>query len=319
MFCPKCGASNDGAATFCKDCGEVLPLPGAGFQQARGGVAAAPAGDDEYYKAAVGEKNQDYYLKHFARFDVAGKVSATWHWPAFWLSFYWLLYRKMWLGALVYFFLPYLILGVLGAIAAVMNGAGGTFLGAGYLLYLIGIVFLVPMYANAIYYHHCRKKIARAKASTPDVKRQLGELAAKGGTSNIAIIILLVLVLIAVLGIVAAIAIPAYQDYTTKARVAQAYELGRSAADSVSEYYQRNQVLPGDLGDTGFAAALPPSVSDVALDGQYGTLTVTLNGAVVNGQSLVLDAALDEGGGLYWSCTSAEIQERYLPRDCLAE
>jgi type II secretory pathway pseudopilin PulG len=315
MLCPKCGASNDAAATFCTACGDVLPLPDSGIQKARR-KTDGPADISEYYKAAIGPKNQEYYLRQFARFDANGKVSASWHWPAFFVTFYWMLYRKMWLYALIYFFFPYVLFGLTGATMGLADGSANFLIGATYLLYIAGILFLVPMYASALYYNHCKKQIAATKASTTDVQRQLGELAGKGGTSNIVILFLLFFVLIALLGIVAAVAIPAYQDYTTRARVAQAYELGRSAADSVTGYYNLNKELPGDLDEAGFSATLPPSVSEITMDSQYGTLTITMNGAVVGGKSLSLDPALDEDKKLYWSCTSVEIQEKYLPQSC---
>lgn len=315
MFCPKCGALNDAAATFCTACGDVLPLSTGGFQKAQGkNEGAADIG--EYYKAVLGPKNQDYYLRQFSRFDADGKLSATWHWPVFFMTFYWMLYRKMWLVALVYFIFPYLFFGLVGAIAGMTGSAANMLVSAGYVLYLVGILFLLPMYANALYYTHCKKQISAVKASTADVQRQLGELSGKGGTSNIAIILLLIFVLIAVLGIVAAIAIPAYQDYTTKARVAQAYQLGSSASDSVTRYYNRHQAFPGDLGEAGFASSLPPSVKRIDMNNENGKLTVMMDGAVVGGQSLVLEPAVDENGQLYWSCMSAEIRDRYLPREC---
>jgi Tfp pilus assembly protein PilE len=315
MLCPKCGASNDAAATFCTACGDVLPLPAGDLQQARR-KSDGPIDIGEYYKAALGPKNQEYYLRQFARFDAEGKAGATWHWPAFFVTFYWLLYRKMWLFALAYFVIPYLFFGLMGATAGVTNGSSNILVGTVYLLYIACFLFLPPMYANALYYNHCKKQIAATKASTTDVQRQLGELAGKGGTSNIVIIIILFFVFIAILGIVAAVAIPAYQDYTTKARVAQAYELGRSAADSVGRYYDLNQELPNDLGEAGFASSLPPSVKEITMDDQYGTLTIIMNGAVVDGKSLTLEPALDETRHLYWNCTSNEIQDRYLPPAC---
>jgi Tfp pilus assembly protein PilE len=314
MYCPKCGVSNEDAATFCKACGEVLPLPAGGFQQSRG--KSEEPDNAAYYKAVLGSKNQDYYLSRFARFDADGKTSASWHWPAFFITFYWLLYRKMWLPALGYFLLPYLFGGLMGATAGLRNGSANLMFTAGYFLYVACILFLPPLYANSLYYNHCRKKISAVKASKADVQRQLGELAGKGGTSGIVMIILLFFVFIALLGIVAAVAIPAYQDYTTRARVAQAYEMGKSAADSVTRYYNRNQTLPGSLDGAGYIAAPSHAVREIDFDNQSGTLTVIISGAAVDGKSLALEPALDEGRQLYWNCSSAEIKDRYLPRAC---
>ncbi|MGA8864304.1 MAG: pilin [Gallionella sp.] len=316
MYCPKCGVANDDTATFCKACGEVLPLPAGKFQKAQGG-SGVPTGIEAYYKAVLGPKNQYYYLDRFARFDAEGKTSATWHWPAFFVTFYWLLYRKMWLAALGYFFLPSLLFWLVrGIMAAATHGPAYMLVGAWNLVYSAGILFLPPMYANALYYNHCKKKIAAARAASADTQMQLGELSDRGGTSNIAIIILLFFVFFAFLGIVAAVAIPAYQDYTTRARVAQAYELGRSAEESVGNYCKRNQTLPGNLGEAGFAASLPPSVSGISMDTRNGTLTIIMKGAIIDGKSLELEPALDENKQLYWHCMSPDLQDRYLPRAC---
>jgi hypothetical protein len=61
--------------------------------------------------AFIGGKAQKYLLK-FRKFAVNGidRFSATWHWPAFLVGFWWLLYRKMYLWAFVYLillFIPY--------------------------------------------------------------------------------------------------------------------------------------------------------------------------------------------------------------------
>jgi hypothetical protein len=315
MFCPKCGASNEDAATFCKACGEVLPLPSGKFQKDQDRSEGTSIG--EYYRAVLGPKNQDYYMGQFALFDAEGKTGASWHWPAFFVTFYWLLYRKMWLAALGYFILPSLLYWLVGAIAgALAHGAGVQ--AVWNLVYLAGILFLPPMYANALYYKHCKKKIAAARAASPNTQRQLRELTGKGGTSGIVMIILLFFVFVAMLGILAAIAIPAYQDYTTRARVAQAYVLGQSAEGLIGNYYNRNQALPGSLGEAGFAASLPPSVGVITMDTQNGTLTIMMKGGatIINGKSFSLQPALDENKQLYWICTSTDIKDRYLPMEC---
>ena len=119
MFCSKCGTSNDEAASFCASCGYALPLPGQATATPKA-QADESISDEEYYKTIIGPKNQDYYLRQFSRFDDEGKAGASWHWPAFFVSFYWLLYRKMWLNALMYFIFPYLFLvlfGILGVAA----------------------------------------------------------------------------------------------------------------------------------------------------------------------------------------------------------
>ncbi len=315
MFCPKCGNSNDDSAKFCSGCGSALPQPikDAPPPQTEIDVHRNP---DEFYKAIVGPKNQDYYLSHFSRFDNNEKVGASWHWPAFFVTFYWFLYRKMWLNALIYFLLPYLVMIPFGIAAAVAGNSADTVIGIGYVLFLIAIFVLPPIYANALYYKHCKKKIAEASSSSQDLQRQLGELSGKGGTSNVAIIFVLVFVFIALIGILAAIAIPAYQDYTTKARLVGAVEVGRSAADSVANYYNQHQEVPSSLEQAGFTAPIPPSVKELSVNSQNGTVTITMATAPISGKTFLFVPSLDSNKQIIWTCMSQEIQDNYLPQQC---
>lgn len=81
------------------------------------------------------------YLSKFRKFSIDGidRFAATWHWPAFFCGFWWLLYRKMYLWALVYFIMlaiPY------------ANVAAWITLAIG---------------ANYLYYSHAKNKINAAK------------------------------------------------------------------------------------------------------------------------------------------------------------
>jgi type II secretory pathway pseudopilin PulG len=309
MFCPKCKASNEANATVCSSCGEALPrLPGK-FQSVQ--QSSDTTGNTaEYYKAILGPVNQDYYLDMFAGFDRAGAVSVTWHRHAFVASFFWLLYRKMWREALIYFLAPCLLMPLLGVI-------GGTFLVTlGYVLYAVGIVFWLPMYANALYYNHCKKQIAMVSASSVDLQQQLGELSAKGGTGNVTFMGVVALVSVVVLGILAAIVMSAYQGYTVKTHTAKAYAMGELAASKVSEFYMSHRTIPTSLSETGFSEPLPNYVREIGMSPRNGAVTVTMDGPVVGGKSFTLVPSLGAVGKLNWSCTSEQIQEQYLPQQC---
>lgn len=316
MLCSKCGSSNGEAANFCVSCGYALPLTdrAVSMPQAK---AEESASEEEYYKAVIGPKNQDYYLDRFSRFDDDGKISPTWNWPAFLVTFCWLLYRKMWLSAAIYFFLPYLFVLLFGIVGVVAASATGFLIATGYFLYLAAIFIVVPMYANALYYKQCKKTIAAVRATSPGTQRQLGELSGKGGTSNAVFIFILIITFVAFIGILAAIAIPAYQDYTIRARMSQAAIVGRAATDYVGNYYNQYRSIPRSLEASNLAAALPPSVKEVSVDSQTGTITITMNSAaVIGGKALKFVPALDGSDHLGWTCMSEEIQDRYLPQDC---
>jgi len=312
MFCPKCGTSNNDSSKFCSSCGNSLSAL-AGSQSSSQDYSV---NQGEFYKAAIGPKNQDYYLTRFLRFDQEGKAGGSWHWPAFFLTFYWLLYRKMWLNALVYFLSPYLLLIPVGIISVVFGKGGEVLVGLGYVLYLIAIFIVPPIYANALYYKHCNKKIAEVKTNTKDTQRQLGEVSGKGGTSNVILIFVCIFMFIAVIGILAAIAIPAYSDYTNRVRTAQAVVIGKTATLAVTDYYYSNQQVPSDLSETGFLMPIDPNVRSVVINPSNGVITLTLASIPLDGKTILFVPSLDSNKQIQWKCTSHNIETRRLPQEC---
>jgi type IV pilus assembly protein PilA len=81
------------------------------------------------------------------------------------------------------------------------------------------------------------------------------------------------MLVVAIIGILAAVALPAYQDYTTRSKVAEGLDLGRAAAQNVAAYHDRWGVLPVDNA----AAGLPASA---ALRGAYVSAIEVRQGAV---------------------------------------
>ncbi len=315
MFCSKCGSSNDDAAKLCVSCGNALTLTAK--TAAMPPAADESASDEEYFKAVVGPKNQEYYLDHFSRFDDERKLSPTWNWSAFLVTFYWLLYRKMWLNAALYFLLPGLLLALFWVVGAVAGAAVGFVVSLGYFAYAAAVFILMPMYANALYYKQCRKTIDTVRSTTQGTQRQLGELAGKGGTSHAVFVLILIVTFVAVIGILAAIAIPAYQDYSSRSRTNQALTVGRAATAYVDNYFSQYRSIPRNLDAADFMSSLPPYVQEVSVDNQAGAISIKMKGgAAIEGRSLKFVAALEGGDHLSWTCMSEEIQDRYLPQEC---
>ena len=261
---------------------------------------------EERYKAVIGPKNQEYYLRHFERFDDAGKAGATWNWSAALFSFFWFIYRRMWLLALGYV----VAANVLTTILILLFGEAGNLLG------LAAQMALPGMFANALYYRHCTRMMAAAEASGGDLQSQLVTLAGKGGTGKGAMVLIVLLFGIVIVGMLAAIAIPQYQVYSNRARLSDAAGLGRQAVASVDAYRRDHAQFPETLGAAGFAPSVPPFVYGIEMDGRAVVVTIRQGGGFPNGGSLTWDASEDAYGKTIWKCTGRRIPESMLPTDC---
>jgi cell division protein FtsN len=143
-------------------------------------ASPSPAGDTAYlYRAALGPRAQDYYLRQFARFDGEGRAGASWNWAAYWATLNWLIYRRMWGWALAY-------VAALAGLALLIFGVGKLLLDYSatsawlLLLALLTAAFVVPgLYANAWLYHHLNERISAALREHQDVKAAATALAAQ--------------------------------------------------------------------------------------------------------------------------------------------
>lgn len=272
---------------------------------------------DDLLAAYVGPKNADYYQQQFNRFS-AGGGSVSWNWPAFFVTAYWLLYRKMWLNAFLYWIVLPVGLALISFGIALLAGevASTAFYYASYGLISL---LLVPLFANQMYYRHAQAKISKAASSTSSAEQHAAEVARIGGTSKVVWVILALMVIV-VAGMVAAISIPAYQDYTIRAQVAEGLSLSGSAKAAISEQYVNNGEVPFDN-----AAAGLPDPQD--LSGNYVARIAIEEGVImvgygnqahdaIRGSTLVLEPAPGEGNTLTWECWSADIDARHLPAAC---
>jgi len=126
------------------------------------------------------------------------------------------------------------------------------------------------------------------------------------------------MIVVAIIGILAAIAIPAYQDYTIRAQVSEGLNLAAGSKTAVTEFYQDTGGWPADNSTAGVEAAANINgkyTTQVAISDD--TITVTF-GADANtniaGATLTLSAA-DNVGAVEWSCT-AGFANKWLPAAC---
>jgi type II secretory pathway pseudopilin PulG len=118
------------------------------------------------------------------------------------------------------------------------------------------------------------------------------------------------LVLIYIIGIMAAIAIPAYQDYTVKAKLSVVVDESRPARDKLAAYYLSSHRVPGSLEEAGVAAQLADG-SPLSLNPRNMALSV----ATTWGELILVPSA--DHGRIVWNCTNGErLRKAQLPPSC---
>jgi Tfp pilus assembly protein PilE len=266
--------------------------------------------DEEAREAVIGNNNTLYYL---TRFDhLAHGEGGGWNWPAFFITWYWMLYRKMWVPALIYFFAPYVMGMLIGGIMAASPTFGSVVALAWFVAWLIGPGLL----ANGWYFKHCQAKIREVRARGGSKEQMLARLESAGGTSSVLVIILAIFGIIAGIGILAAVSLPAYQQYTVKAKVADAIVEGREVADLVGRQYQATGQLPTDIDRlTAQATHQSKYVQKIELDPTTGALEVHVEATPTVAGSIKLFPNADASRRVTWSCSTDDLM-KYVPKTC---
>ncbi|HGM0896216.1 TPA: pilin, partial [Neisseria gonorrhoeae] len=114
------------------------------------------------------------------------------------------------------------------------------------------------------------------------------------------------MIVIAIVGILAAVALPAYQDYTARAQVSEAILLAEGQKSAVTEYYLNHGEWPKDNGSAGVASASTIKGKYVKeVEVKNGVVTATMNSSNVNkeiqGKKLSLWAKRQDGS-VKWFC-----------------
>ena len=139
------------------------------------------------------------------------------------------------------------------------------------------------------------------------------------------------MIVIAIIGILAAIAIPAYQDYTIRAKVSEGLNLAATVKLAVTETYAAKSSF---LTNDNLSYGLPPAasitgnyVSSVGVTGASGAITITYNSNLggtpsADGGTIILDPTPGQGT-MNWSCDGSgptgdagTMQNKYRPVDC---
>lgn len=134
------------------------------------------------------------------------------------------------------------------------------------------------------------------------------------------------MIVVAIIGILAAIAIPAYQDYTIRAQVSEGLSLSSAAKVAATEFWQDKGTFPVSNADAGLSDTIDGKyVSGIVLGNADGILTVTYSSAdpqaannAINAATITLTADT-ANGSVQWDCAGGNIlsgEPQWLPSAC---
>jgi type IV pilus assembly protein PilA len=116
------------------------------------------------------------------------------------------------------------------------------------------------------------------------------------------------MIVVAIVGILAAIALPAYQDYTIRARVTEGLGIASGAKATVTEN------LANDASDN-CAGVNATTIGRTTLTCDAGTLSVSVDAGAADDVTFDLVPDYDPETGTAWDCNNPS-EVRYVPAEC---
>ena len=133
------------------------------------------------------------------------------------------------------------------------------------------------------------------------------------------------MIVVAIIGILAAIALPAYQDYMVRAKMTEVIGLASAAKNSVTEYYQAMGIMPtvnqaGIMTDSN-ASVYVDNIAFTRTSNTVASISYTVNNAAIGMSTATANYILAGNanattGSINWICTGSTIADKYMPPNC---
>jgi len=209
---------------------------------------------------------------------------------------------------------------VAGIMAFLLGGLGvhrfylGQWWGIFYLLLIWTFIPMLIALIEAIYFWSCNQ-------AKWDNKHNEGKPAAANEKSGGVIIVLVIVVggflAVAFLGILAAVSIPAYQDYTIRAKVNAALVETSSLKYQITEHYINNDRLPSSNVELAYEGSTEISGGHLVTINPNGGFTIRFNdeSEVLNNKTLIMSPVINNEE-LSWDCTQGDLRTQHRPSIC---
>ena len=198
LFCIKCGSDLEEGDNFCKACGKKVTVKSEPSVE----NITQEKNEEHLLRLFIGEKKQDYYLQKWTK----GKNS--WNWAAFFLSFFWLGYRKMYKYIFLFlgiFLIIDLAISIFGIDDTVLNNVIG-----------IAVAVTLGISGNNLYRQHALKKIRESmEMNNNDNDILQEEIKIRGGGSWLGVLVAVGLLIVYLLiALVIFTFIPTFNDHS---------------------------------------------------------------------------------------------------------
>jgi len=134
------------------------------------------------------------------------------------------------------------------------------------------------------------------------------------------------MIVVAIIAILAAIAIPAYQNYLIRTQVAEGMSISGGAQTGEAEFYSNAGHFPSAPGSAGLPTTATSTQGKYVSQVTAGTGVITAKYShtapqkandAIDGKTLILSAVTSPDGSIHWACkTTSTIDPKYLPSSC---